>query len=150
MRDTLLIIHIVAVSLWLGGSVMNGLLNVRLASTGNLSAQAVLARVEENLGTTFYAPVAILTLLTGIGLVLGDEAYSFGDVFVSAGFLAIIVAAVLGPTKFTPLGERMAEAFEAGDAEAGQAASREISRWSALDVGLILIALALMVIKPGL
>lgn len=54
-------------------------------------------RVEEQLGTTSYAPVAILTLLTGIGLVPGDEAYSFGDVFVSAGFLAIIVAAILGP-----------------------------------------------------
>lgn len=150
MRDTLLIIHIVAVSLWLGGSVMNGLLNARLASTGNMPAQAALARVEASLGTTFYAPVAILTLLSGVGLVLGDDAFSFGDMFVSAGFLAIIVAAVLGPTKFEPLGKRIAEAYEAGDADAGQAASREIAMWSALDVVLILIALALMVIKPGL
>ena len=149
MRDALLIVHLVAVSLWLGGSVMNGLLNARLASTGNLPAQAALARVEENLGTTFYAPVAILTLLSGVGLVLGNDVFSFGDVFVSVGFLAIIVAAVLGPTKFQPLGARMAEAYEAGDAEAGRVASREIAMWSALDVGLILLALALMVIKPG-
>ncbi len=56
MRDTLLILHIVAVSLWLGGSVMNGLLNARLASTGNLPAQAALARVEESLGTPSTPP----------------------------------------------------------------------------------------------
>lgn len=149
MRDALLIIHIIAVSLWLGGSVMNGLLNARLAATGNMPAQAALARIEAKLGTIFYAPAAILTLLTGVGLVLGNETYSFGDVFVSAGFLAIIVAAVLGPTKFEPLGQRIAEAYEAGDAAAGQAASREIALWSALDVGLIVLALALMVIKPG-
>lgn len=150
MRNTLLIIHIVAVSLWLGGSVMNGLLNARLASTGDMRAQAALARVEANLGTIFYAPVAILTLLTGVGLVLGDDAYSFGDVFVSAGFLAIIVAAVLGPTRFQPLGEQIAEAYEAGDAETGQAAAGKIAMWSALNVVLILVALVLMVVKPGI
>lgn len=150
MRDALLIIHILAVALWLGGSVMNGVLNAKVAATGDTGANATLARVETTLGTQFYMPMAVLTLLSGIGLVLvSDGAYSFGDVFVSVGFLAIIAAAVLGPVKFQPLSERIADAFETGDLEAGAAASKEIAMWSSVSTGLIVLATILMVLRTG-
>lgn len=149
MREVLLIIHLVAVSLWLGGSVMHGVITTRMASSGSLEARTHLARIGTMLGTTFYMPMAVLTLLSGIGLVLLGDAYSFGDLFVSVGFLAIIVAAVLGPVKFKPLSERVVEAYAAGDEAGGDAASRQIMTWSTVNTTLILVALVLMVLKPG-
>lgn len=150
MRDVLLSIHIIAVALWLGGSVMNGVVNAKLAATGDIAANARLARVETNLGQQFYMPASILTLLSGIGLVLvSDGAYSFGDLWVSVGFLSIIVAAVLGPVKFLPLSREIADAYEAGEAERAGAASQQIAMWSTVNTVLIVVALVLMVYKPG-
>lgn len=149
MQNVLLIIHILAVSLWLGGSVMNGVLNMKVEATGNTAANAGLARAETTLGLQFYMPMAVLTLLSGIGLVLGNDAYSFGSLFVSFGFLAIIVAAALGPLKFQPLSDRIADAWEAGDVATAQAATKEIAMWSAVNTGLIVVALILMVLRTG-
>lgn len=150
MRDILLSAHIIAVALWLGGSVMNGVVNAKLAATGDLAANARLARVETNLGQQFYMPAAIVTLLTGIGLVLvSDGAWGFGEIWVSVGFLSIIVAAVLGPVKFLPLSREIAEAYEAGDGERAGAASQQIAMWSGINTLLIVVALVLMVYKPG-
>lgn len=149
MRDALLIVHIIAVSLWLGGSVMNGLLNAKLAAAGTVEANAYLARAETKLGMQFYMPMGVLTLLTGVGLVLDSDTYSFSDPFVSMGFLAIIVAAALGPLKFEPLSEKIASAYEAGDATAAQESTKQIAMWSAIDTLLIVVALAMMVLKTG-
>lgn len=149
MRNVLLIIHIVAVALWLGGSVMNGVINAKLASTGDVGANARLARVETSLGQQFYMPASILTLLSGIGLVLISDAWGFGEIWVSVGFLSIIVAAILGPVRFLPLSREIADAYEAGDAERAGAASQKIAMWSTLNTLLIVVALVLMVYKPG-
>ena len=70
MRNVLLIVHIAAIAVWFGGSIMNGVINAKIAGTNDMSAKATLARSEVNLGTQVYMPVAILTLLTGIGLVV--------------------------------------------------------------------------------
>lgn len=149
MQRVLLTVHIIAVALWLGGSVMNGFINAKVASQEDAHVNAGVARVETSLGLQFYMPMAILTLLTGIGLVLNSDAYSFGSVFVGFGFLSIIVAAVLGPTKFQPLSDRIAAAYEAGDVPAARAASREIAMWSTINTALILLALVLMVYRTG-
>ncbi len=149
MREVLLSIHIIAVALWLGGSVMNGVINAKLAATGDVAANARLARVETTLGQQFYMPAAILTLLSGVGLVLLSDAWTFGEVWVSVGFLSIIVAAVLGPVKFLPLSREIAEAYEAGDGARAATASSQIAMWSTVNTLLIVVALVLMVYKPG-
>ncbi len=148
MRDLLLIIHIVSIALWLGGGIMTGLVNQLVAGQASIEASARLARAETRLGRIFYMPLGILTLLSGIGLVLASDAYSFADPFVGIGFLAILVAAVLGPVKFEPIGERIAAGYESGDTTAALVAVKEMRLWSTVDMGLILIAIVFMVVKP--
>ena len=111
MRNVLLIVHIAAIAVWFGGSIMNGVINAKIAGTNDMSAKATLARSEVNLGTQVYMPVAILTLLTGIGLVVVGD-FQFESIWVSFGFLAIIVSAVLGPVKFKPLSEQIAAGYD--------------------------------------
>lgn len=150
MQDVLLIVHILAAALWFGGSVMNGVINRKVGAAGSTEASAKLARAEVPLGLQFYMPMAVLTLLSGVGLVLvSDDVYSFADPFVSIGFLAIIVSAILGPVKFQPLSERMAEGFESGNLDAAHAAVKEITMWSTVGTLLLLAAIVVMVLKPG-
>lgn len=150
MQDLLLIVHIVAVALWLGGSVMNGVINAKVATAGSVEASAKLARAEVNLGMVFYMPVAIITLLSGVGLVLNSGgAFGFGDPWVSFGFLAVIVAAILGPTRFLPLSEAIATGYESGDVPAAEAAVKQITMWSTINTLLLVVAIVLMVVKPG-
>ena len=147
MRNVLLIVHIAAIAVWFGGSIMNGVINAKIAGTNDMSAKATLARSEVNLGTQVYMPVAVLTLLSGIGLVVVGD-FQFESIWVSFGFLAIIVSAVLGPVKFKPLSERIAVGYEGGDVAAAEAATKQITMWSSINTALLFIAIVLMVIKP--
>lgn len=148
MRDTLLSIHIIAITLWFGGSIMMGYLNMGVMKLGRIEASAGLARAETKAGLQFFMPMSIITLLTGVWLVLDNDAYEFSDPFVSFGFLAIISGVILGPTKFMPIGERMADALEARDEAAAAAATKEMMTWSMIQNLLLLIAIVLMVVKP--
>lgn len=149
MRNAMLIIHILAVALWLGGSVMNGVINAKIAKSDDVGAKAALAKSEVSLGTQFYMPAAIVTLLSGIVLVLvSDGAYDFASIWVTVGVLSIIVAAVLGPVKFLPLSRQIADGYASGDTASAEAAVKQITMWSSLNTGLIALALILMVIKP--
>ena len=147
MRNVLLIVHIAAIAVWFGGSIMNGVINAKIAGTSDMSAKATLARSEVNLGTQVYMPVAILTLLTGIGLVVVGD-FQFESIWVSFGFLAIIVSAVLGPVKFKPLSEQIAAGYEGGEVAAAEGASKQIAMWSTVNTLLLFVAIVLMVIKP--
>ncbi len=150
MRDVLLTIHILAMALWLGGSIMNGVLNMNVMKLDDAQASAGLAKAEAKLGMTFYMPMSILTLLSGIGLLVAVDGtpYGFADPWVSFGFLTVIVAAVMGPVKFQPLTDRMIAEYEAGDSAAGKATGMEIGKWSSITTGLLLLTVILMVVKP--
>lgn len=147
MQEILLIVHILSMALWFGGSVFNGMINMKVVSLGNNEGNATLAKAQKNTGMTFYMPMSILTLLSGVGLVLNGD-FDWGSPWISFGFLTVIVAAVLGPVKFQPLTDKMIELHEAGDHEGATAAGMQIGNWSMLSTGLLLISIVLMVIKP--
>jgi uncharacterized membrane protein len=149
MSNVLLIIHILAVCLWLGGSIMNGIMNAGVMKTGDANTLATTFRAQAKTGLTFYMPMSILTLLTGIGLVVtSDGLFSMGDPWVSFGFLTVIVAAVLGPVKLQPLTDKAIEQFEAGDLAGGKKSAMDIGKFSSITTGLLAIAVILMVAKP--
>ncbi len=149
MRDILLIVHIISIALWLGGSIMNGVINMNVMKQNSLDGSLALARAEAKLGLTFYMPMSILAFVTGIALVVtSDGVFSMGDPWVSFGMLTVIVAAVLGPVKLQPLTDKMIAQYEAGDLAAGTAAGMEIGKWSTITTALLVISTILMVVKP--
>lgn len=151
MRDALLAIHILAVCLWFGGSIMNGVLNANVMKQNDAAAAAGLARAEAKLGVTFYMPMAVITLLSGLLLVFAVDGapWSLGDPWISLGFLTIIVAAVMGPVKFQPLTDKMIAAYEAGQPEEGKRLGMEIGKFSSITTGLLFLSIVAMVWKPG-
>ncbi len=147
LTDILLSLHILAVAVWFGGSVMNGIINMKVMAAQDLHAAAVLARSEVKLGLHVYMPASIITLLTGVGLVV-EGSFDWGAPWISLGFLTVIAAAVLGPVKFMPLSERLATALEGKDVPAAEAAGKELRMWSMVTTGLLLVTIVAMVWKP--
>jgi len=148
MRNLLLIIHVLAVGVWLGASVTQLMVGPRLTRQSSEVAAAWMT-ASMSLSKRLYPVAGILVLLTGIWLVLQSEVYGFADVFVTIGFVVVIVSGVLGGRVLAPAADTAAKAFGAGDTTAGTAAMVRIARFGLLDVVLLVVAVAAMVMKWG-
>lgn len=146
-RDILLVLHIAGAGAWLGANVMQAILPGLLGPTS--PAAASWFRATEKLSGRFYIPVGVTVLVTGILLVLNAEAYGFGSVFVTIGFVAIVIGAVLGSTVFGPKSAAIAEAIENGDEDLANSTRETTGRFGALDTLVLLFTIYAMVSKLG-
>ncbi len=148
LRDILLVLHIAAAGTWIGANVVQAVAPSMAAKQGPQTA-AGWYRIAGGLSTRLYMPVAILLLATGIWMVLISEQFSFGSVFVSIGFAAIVIGALLGKFVFEPGSEKAAAAIESGDAVAMKASAGRIAGFGVLDTLIILFTITAMVISLG-
>jgi hypothetical protein len=148
LRDILLVLHIAAAGTWIGANVVQAVAPSMAAKQGPQTA-AGWYRIAGGLSTRLYMPVAILLLATGIWMVLISEQFSFGSVFVSIGFAAIVIGALLGKFVFEPGSEKAAAAIESGDAVAMKATAGRIAGFGVLDTLIILFTITAMVISLG-
>jgi hypothetical protein len=145
-RDILLILHIAGAGIWLGANVVQAVVPPAGARLGT----AVLAgwyRLTSVLARRLYIPAAILILVTGVLLVLENEAYDFGTTFVTIGMAMIVVGAVLGTVVFGPGGDAAAQAVESGDESRIRSAVARVTRWGLIDTLLLLATITVMVIR---
>ena len=94
MRDTLLIVHILAAATWLGAGVTVGFLTPRLRRAGDDVARSFMSAYER-MGLLVFNPAGILVLLSGVLLVI-DGPWEFENAFVVIGFIVVITGAVFG------------------------------------------------------
>lgn len=148
LRDFMLILHIAAAGTWLGANIMQAVVPPLAAKQG---AEAVAGwyRVSSQLASRLYMPVAILVLITGSVLVLQDDSYSFGSLFVTIGFGMIVIGALFGKFIFDPGSIRAAEAVESGDQSAIKGAAGHLARYGTIDTLLLLFTIAAMVLRLG-
>ena len=97
-----------------------------------------------------YNIAGILVLVTGVGLVLDSDFFEFSDMFVSIGFLAVIIGAVLGMAVFGPGSRALAAAIRDGDAEAERTVSARLTAFGVLDTIVVVVTIVAMVAKWGL
>jgi uncharacterized membrane protein len=146
----LLFVHITAIAIWVGGGFMLALTGARAAKAGPPPREMVVRNLEtaEWLGTHFYAPVMLVTLISGIWLVL-EIGYGFGHFFVIWGLGTIVLTGTLGMTFFVPRAKALiARVNEKGvDAEA-QASLAQIGAVSKLVTGLLILTIFVMTYKP--
>jgi len=148
MQEFLLVIHIIAAGAWIGTNVVQTVTMRRIMAQGGQPAATWMTSVVY-WGRVIYTPAAIVILATGTGMVLNSSLYEFSNMFVSIGFLAVIVAAGLGMTVFGKAGAKAALAFDSGDDAGGRAAAMSVMPWVALDWFVLLFALVAMVYKWG-
>jgi hypothetical protein len=102
MQQGLLTIHILAAALWIGGGVYATLSYRRHAVAGTL--RQVLA-VDQKIGALFGVSIGLL-LLSGIGMVLNSERFSFTHAFVVIGIAAIVISGAVEGVFFGPATKR--------------------------------------------
>ncbi len=149
VREIMLVLHIAGVGAWLGANVVQAMVPTMAAKQGGETA-AGWYRIAGRLSTRLYMPAAILILITGVILVLqSGEAYSFGSVFVTMGFVMIVIGALLGKFVFEPGSERAAVAIESGDQGAIKTAVARLATFGTVDTLLLLFTITAMVIRLG-
>jgi uncharacterized membrane protein len=114
-------------------------------------------RVQISIYRMLATPALVIVLATGIYQV-SEANYSFGDLWISASFVIIIVLGGLLGAYFTPTDKRLGAMVEqelaaGGDgvqlSEAYQRGARTEGMMGALAGLLIVAAVFLMVVKPG-
>lgn len=149
MGNVLLWLHIVGVGTWLGANVVQAVAPPLAASQGSEVA-AGWFRMGRALGTRLYMPAGILVLVTGVLLVLdSDDAYGFGDLFVTIGFAMIVLGIVLGNVFIDKAAEGAAEAVESGDQGRIRQAVAKLSTFGLIDTLALLFTIYAMVARLG-
>lgn len=142
-----LALHIIAAGVWLGVNVAQLVMGARIRSAA-AEARTWLAEAGEFLGKAVYPAAGAVLLITGIILVIQNN-YSFGSTFVSIGFLAVIIGAVLGGVVFGPKSRAIAEAVRAGDADGETKARSTIINVAVLDTAIVVATIFVMVYAVG-
>ncbi len=149
MRQTLLVLHIIGVATWLGGNMVLAFVGPRIGSA-EASTRAWWAETQGAMARVLYNVAGILVLVTGVGLVLQSDFFEFSNMFVSLGFLAVIIGAVLGMAVFGPGSRALAAAIREGDAEAERSVSARLTAFGVLDTIVVVVTIVSMVGKWGL
>ena len=150
--DIVLTVHILAVVVAFGVVFAYPVIDtfVQRSGPGDLAA---LHRLHVAIATRVVTPAMTVVLLAGLYLAL--DRWSLGDPWISATFAILIVLFGLTGAVLTPGDRRLAELAER-DARAGQGPSADYQRVAnrinalgGLALLLVIVAIFLMVAKPG-
>lgn len=143
----LLWLHILGAAAWFGAS-LTLVFGGNTFATEESSARAAWYRMMERSGKLLISPAAILILVTGI-LLVTNGSYGFDAMFVSIGFLIVIVGSGLGMGFFGPKSREAAAALTNGDTATADSIIAKIRSVGILDLALLMFAVAAMVWKWG-
>ena len=143
-------IHVLAVVIWVGGAVTLNLLGTRLIRAQDRPRMLAFAGDAEWVGQRVYMPASIVVLVAGVLAVI-EGPWSFSDVWVSIGFVGVIVTALTGSLFFGPELGRISEMGQSRVVDDSDV-QRRITRLVPLlrvDLVILLLIVVVMVIKPG-
>ncbi len=152
--DLVLTIHILAVVVAFGVVFAYAIIDDQLRRAAKPGDLAALHRLHVVLARRLITPAMTVVLLAGLYLAL--DRWSLGDPWISATFAILIVLFGLTGAVLVPADVRLAELAER-DAKAGGAPSAEYERaaqranaFGGLALLLVIVAIFLMVAKPGM
>lgn len=145
----LLYLHILAAGTWLGSGVLLVLLAVRARQVGK---ELDLIAQMEWVGSRIGGPAVIVTLATGIWMVLRSNAWQFDQWWVLGGLIILAILFLVGIGFHVPQYKRIYEAKseQGDDSPIVQQLMKQSFTASQIEVVLIVIAIFLMVFKPGI
>jgi uncharacterized membrane protein len=149
MYEFLLTVHVLCAVIWVGGGVMMHIFG-RLATKEGPERQLAFTQQSIRLGNMVFAPLSVVLLIAGV-LLVEEVGYSYGDLWVTIGFLGFLTSFVLGVGYYTRAGRRYAQ-VAAGEGPGSPAAEAIYSRTATVNMVELTILLAViiaMTTKPG-
>lgn len=147
MRNVALWLHIIGASMWIGTNVAQMLIGPKLVNGG--AGLQWLKAVDKASGP-IYGSASVLILLTGIYMVLSNDAFSFGSAFVGIGIAVVIIGGALAGLVFNRKTRQAIGLFESGDSAKALPVYKSMTSWAVLDTALLTFAVLAMVSKWGL
>ena len=94
MYEFLLTVHVLCAVIWIGGGVTMHIFG-RLATKEGPERQLVFTGQSIRLGNVLFAPLAVVLLVAGI-LLVDEVGYSYGDLWITIGFVGFLASFVVG------------------------------------------------------
>jgi uncharacterized membrane protein len=149
MYEFLLAVHLLCAVIWVGGGVTLHIFG-RVATREGPERQLAFTEQSIRLGNMVYAPLAVVLLIAGVLLV--DEAgYSYGDLWITIGFLGFLVSFVLGVGYYPRAGRQYSELAAAGGAGSPEALAvyGRTATVNMVELTILLLVVIDMAVKPG-
>ena len=146
--EFLLFAHILVMSLWLGAGFAMNVLIAR--GNGNPALAGAIGPELEFFGTAVFAPLTVLTLITG-ALLVEEFEYDWSEPFILFGLFTILVSMVMGPLWMGRNSAKLrATIAEHGPTHADVPKLKARLRGGAIFLlVLLVVTVLLMVTKPG-
>jgi uncharacterized membrane protein len=145
-----LALHILCAVLWVGGGVSVHILGRWVAKSGDAERIVAFNRDAVKLGNVFYAPLALILIVTGV-LLVEEVGYGYGDLWITLGFLGWLFSLALGLGFYPQQSRKIDAAVAAGgptsaDAQAG---IRRVLHFNSVEITVLVLVVIDMAIKPG-
>jgi uncharacterized membrane protein len=143
------LIHVGVAVFWVGGGVLLTGLALWAQSKNDPEELATVARQAAFVGERLFAPAGLVVLAMGITMVVNDH-IGFGTTWVIVGLVGYATTFTTGVAFLSPRAKRIAELLETKGAAATetQAAIKQILLIARIDVGVLLLVVADMLMKP--
>ena len=143
------LIHVGVAVFWVGGGIALTVLALKAERSGTPDDMATIAKQAAFVGERFFAPAGLVVLAMGITMVINDH-IGFGTTWVDIGLAGYAATFTTGIAFLSPRAKRIAELLETKGAEAAetQAAIQQILLIARIDVGVLLLVVADMLMKP--
>jgi uncharacterized membrane protein len=148
LYEVLLFVHIVAVSVWVGGSIMLGVISARIQRTGDAAFRARFARTAGVVGPVIGISAALI-VAAGAWMVIESSLIELSQLWVWLSLVLFLLSALVGAVYFAPASNRIIEALEGGQVGEADRRAGVFNLVSRLDTLLLLVIVGLMVFKPG-
>jgi uncharacterized membrane protein len=148
--DWLVLVHVLAASVWIGGIAVLGAQAFVILRAGEPGDAGRFVRTLRRLGPVVLAPAPVLLVAAGVWMVGDSDAWSFDQTWIVVAFVLFGVAFVIGAAHQS----RAALAAERAAARGDDAeAARRLRHWAwgmTVILALLVVAVWDMVAKPGL
>jgi uncharacterized membrane protein len=151
MIEWIVVLHVLAGAAWFGGHLfMEGLMAGAARTKDSGTMMTVMIGIVDT-SSRLFTIAGLLVLVTGIWIVVDQPQFGFEMMFVSIGFLVVLVGLGVGIFFFRPKGAALKEevAQEGVSSAAAQATAKQLTMVSHIMTLLVTIALIVMVLKPG-
>jgi uncharacterized membrane protein len=142
-------LHVTGAVLWVSGGLTLTILALKAERSSEPAEMAMIARQAAFVGERVFAPVGLLVLLAGIGMVANLH-LGFGTSWIVLGLVGYAITFLTGLLVLGPQAKRIGHLIETVGAEAAetQAAIKRILLIARVDEGVLLLVVAAMILKP--
>jgi uncharacterized membrane protein len=143
------LVHVVGAVVWVGGGMTLTILAMRAERSKDPGDMATIARQAAFVGERVFAPVGLLVFLMGIAMVINFH-WGWGTTWIVIGLVGYAITFLTGLLVLGPSAKHVGQLIEsqgAGAAET-QAAIQRLLLIARVDMGVLLLVVADMVLKP--